>query len=465
MALPPLNTTLTWKGSNASVAALLDDLQANILKGHGRDHTINLFLQFDPARQNQIKASIHQLSGHIKTAKQQLLEAEDFKTSKKDGGTVRCLMLSFAGYQALGVAAKAPPTLANSAFQAGMRTRTNLLLDPPAANWDAHFNQTIHAMLLLADDDTARLSAERDSVVDSLQAVGVKILGEERGDQQHNSRGDGVEHFGYVDGRSQPLLLAEDVQHEKALTDGTSMWNPEFPVDQVLVTNAGATAVLGSFFVFRKLEQNVFAFKRKEQDLSTTLGLTGEDRELAGALMVGRFEDGTPVLLRNRGGIGGGVPNNFNYDDDTAGVKCPFHAHIRKTNPRGTGGAEPHAVERGHIMARRGITYGEREDGMGDRPEADVGLLFMAYQKSLENQFEHTQRIWANNPGFPVGPAPAPGIDPVIGQGVNPPGTQQTPEHWGDPVTTKKPSDFAGFVKMKGGEYFFAPVISALRTL
>lgn len=463
MPLPPLNTTLAWKGPDINVAALLDDLQANILKGHGRNHTVNLFLQFDPAKQGAIKGAIHQLSGHLKTAKQQLQEAEDFKTSKKDGGTVRCFMMTFAGYQALGVAAKAPPTPPGSAFQSGMKARTVVLADPAPAAWDAHFNQNIHAMLLLADEDTERLQAERDSVLNSLKAVGVTLVGEEQGNQQHNDRGDGVEHFGYVDGRSQPLLLTEDVEHERAATDGTSMWDPAFPADQVLVTNAGA--LLGSFFVFRKLEQNVFAFKRKEQDLSVALGLTGDDRELAGAMMVGRFEDGTPVVLRNKAGIGGDVPNNFNYSDDATGVKCPFHSHIRKTNPRGSGGAESQLLERGHIMARRGITYGEREDGMGDRPEEKVGLFFMSYQKSLENQFEFTQSTWANNPGFPIVPAPQPGIDPVIGQGANPVGTQQTPRQWGNPATLKTSSNFAGFVKMKGGEYFFAPVISALRSL
>ena len=462
MPLPPLNVPLTWKSNDPNVVALLDDLQANILKGHGRSHTINLFLKFDPAKAAPIKAAIHQLSGHIKTAKQQLVEAEAFKTSQHDGGTVRCFLLTFKGYDALGILGKVP---AGEAFKKGMKTRTAILTDPAPATWDPTFQADIHALLLLADDNVDRLKQERESVLDSLQAVGVTLLGEEEGNQQHNERGDGVEHFGYVDGRSQPLLLTEDVEHEKNMTDGTSLWDPAFPANQVLVTDVAGTTLQGSFFVFRKLEQNVFAFKRKEEDLSTALGFAGEDRELAGAMMVGRFEDGTPVVLRKKAGIGGDVPNNFNYNDDVNGVKCPFHSHIRKTNPRGSGGAEPQPAERTHIMARRGITYGEREEGMCDRPEANVGLLFMSYQKSLENQFEFTQQTWANNPNFPIGHVPPPGIDPVIGQGVNPPGTQQTPQKWGDPATPKIPSNFAGFVKMKGGEYFFAPTLSTLRTL
>lgn len=463
MALPPLNVPLAWKGNDPLVAALLDDLQANILKGHGRNRSINIFLQFNPnpAKAAAIKGAIHQLSGNLKTAKQHLIEAEEFKTTGVDGGVIRCFMLSFAGYQALGVPAKAP---AGAAFHAGMKSRQALLNDTLASTWDAHFQQPVHALLLLADDDKDRLEAERDSVVASLQAVGVTILGEEVGDQQRNGRGVGVEHFGYVDGRSQPLLLAEDVEREKLNNDGTSMWDPAFPADQVLVANAGA--VQGSFFVFRKLEQNVLGFKRKEEALADSLGLHGDARELAGAMMVGRFEDGTPVVLRNEAGIGGDVPNNFNYDDDKTAVKCPFHGHIRKTNPRGTGGFEAVALERRHIMARRGVTYGERESGMCDRPEGGVGLLFASFQTSIENQFEFTQSTWANNPGFPSpGAAPAPGTDPVMGQVTTPANTQQTPLHWGDPATAKQPQSFGGFVKLKGGEYFFAPVVSTLRTL
>ncbi len=469
MALPPLTKPLTWKAKTKDVVDLLDDLQANILKGHGRSQAVHLFLSFDTNKKAAIRAAIHQLSGHIKTAKQQLVEAEQFHATQHDGGTVRCFFLSFAGYQALGVENKAPATAVGSGFHDGMKTRSNLK-DALPSSWDAHFQAPVHALLLLADANAGRLQAERDSLVAALEAVGVSVLGEERGNQQRNERGVGVEHFGYVDGRSQPLWLAEDVEHEVQNTDGTSMWNPAFPLDQVLVTagTGAAQTVQGSFFVFRKLEQNVLRFKRREEELADDLGFTGEQRELAGALMVGRFEDGTPVVLRNEAGIGGDVPNNFNYDDDKAAVKCPFHAHIRKTNPRGSGGfGQTAAAERRHLMARRGITYGEREEGLGDRPEDGVGLLFMAYQSNIEAQFEFTQESWANQPVFPQVPAgqPQPGLDPVIGQGPHAANSQHCPLHWGDPGTNKQASDFSGFVTLKGGEYFFAPVISTLRSL
>jgi deferrochelatase/peroxidase EfeB len=42
--------------------------------------------------------------------------------------------------------------------------------------------------------------------------------------------------------------------------------------------------------------------------------------------------------------------------------QCPFHAYIRKANPRDSGDAQPDADERKHLMVRRGQTYGQRAD-------------------------------------------------------------------------------------------------------
>ena len=88
-----------------------------------------------------------------------------------------------------------------------------------------------------------------------------------------NPAGDGIEHFGYVDGRSQPLFLKDEVDKEPR-----EHWDPAFPLSNVLVADplaADPDRHFGSYFVFRKLEQNVRAFKEIEQELADDLGLDG----------------------------------------------------------------------------------------------------------------------------------------------------------------------------------------------
>jgi deferrochelatase/peroxidase EfeB len=168
--------------------------------------------------------------------------------------------------------------------------------------------------------------------------------------------------------------------------------------------------------------------------------------------VMGRFEDGTPVVTQPTAGR---PTNNFTYDEDPAGEKCPLQAHTRKVNPRQKG--TPHIV-------RRGITYGERwkepkyNPSLEELPSEGVGLLFMCYQRNIEKQFEYLQLAWANNPHFPL--KQAPGIDPVIGQpGGSGTGQQKWPARWNDASEKHKPFDFHGCVTLKGGEYFFAPSI------
>ena len=43
-----LNAPLPWTTATPAEKASLADLQGNILKGHGREHTVNAFLRLDP---------------------------------------------------------------------------------------------------------------------------------------------------------------------------------------------------------------------------------------------------------------------------------------------------------------------------------------------------------------------------------------------------------------------------------
>lgn len=479
-----LNALLAWKKANADELKLLQSLQGNILKGHGRDFTANIFFKLNPAKQVEARRALRQITSfHITSAHRQLLEAEQFKATGSGSTPFVHLALSFKGYQALGLAASAP---SDPDFQAGMKASASLaaLADPPINSWENAFQQEIHGVLIAAHDNRSEAAALTRSLEELIQEGGGSVVHVQHGAALRNRAAVGIENFGYVDGRSQPLLLQEDIESENAHA-GSSRWDPAFPLNAALIDDPGVAdgVSFGSLFVFRKLEQDVRGFKKREQQIADVLELKGEARELAGALIVGRFEDGTPVTLSDE--ARGEVPSNdFNYTGD-AGKRCPFHAHIRKSNPRGSGGAEAEAAERTHLMPRRGIPYEDvkRNVHPEELPEAEtlaefnsdvapllptggVGLLFMAYNREIAHQFKFTQQTWVNNTGFPLQPSGAHGIDPVIGQGAANPTDQKLPKQWDNPAAgTGNNVSFAGFVKMRGGEYFFSPSLTFLRNL
>lgn len=469
-ALHAVATPLSSDDINTVQKAHLDDLQGNILKSHGRRHTANVFLRFKAGKVDQARAWLRgPLKQRITSAFSQLKATEKFNADGQDGGVHHSFVVSASGYVYLG---KEIGNFSDPSFKAGIKASVAKLNDPAVDVWEPGFQHDIHAMVLIADSRPANLrflaKELRMEVMPFADVVAVEF-----GDQQFNARDDGIEHFGYVDGRSQPLMLLSDLDGQ---SDGSSVWDPTAGPAQVLVADPfGQVDSSGSYFVFRKLEEKVKAFKAHEQVLATALGLTGDARELAGALVVGRFEDGTPVTLSDEPMIessampnGSSVPNNFDYRDDLDGRKCPFHAHIRKSNPRGAGPGGLNDEMTRH-MARRGITYGDRAadtfDDISTMPDGNVGLLFMAYQRSIVDQFEFIQQAWVNDPAFPQNTGGT-GTDPVIGQSPSTPQPKQKwPKAWDDRAQGKVDFSFRDFVVMKGGEYFFAPSLSGIGTL
>jgi Dyp-type peroxidase family len=299
-----------------------------------------------------------------------------------------------------------------------------------------------------------------------------------------------VEHFGYVDGQSQPLFLKRQAEQETH-KGGGSFWDPRAPLSLILVPdpNGSRSRSFGSFLVYRKLEQNVRGFRLAERQVAEELGLP---LDLAGAMAVGRFRDGTPLVLQPGGGTRP-IPNDFNYGGDPTGVTCPYHAHIRKSNPRQEsvkrGGPFAQSVdgELGHRIARRGIPYGgplSESNNPNDLPRNGVGLLFFCYQADIWEQFEFIQRFWSNNPVFlepalggrgqanypdavgldaVIGQKIAGVFDPIIGQEAQP--SRHWPRAWGKPPLSPVSTDLAQFVTLKGGEYFFSPCLSFLKGL
>ncbi len=230
--------------------------------------------------------------------------------------------------------------------------------------------------------------------------------------------------------------------------------------------------------------------------------------ELAEAQLMGRYKnDATPIVLsklddkyknhkeklikefNNYDGEDHN-PSTFKKFAEYGGRVCPFHAHIRKANPRSTDkkirfqniyestdfyGVKGLEVEKNNVEARivrRGYTYDYLEKGrhhdLNDEPENDVGLLFISYQASIKGQFEKISG-WCNSPSFPPKSITNQnfdvGLDPIIGQ-LSKQNKDECKQFWDeDNGNEKTPFLFGNVVKPKGGEYFFAPSITFLKKL
>lgn len=502
-------------GNDRQYQDVLQDLQANILKAHARDESVHIFLTFpDPRREPQKTATLRRLISEIATqyitsAKKQIDDAVAWRENKIDGGILVHLSLSSSGYEKLGFPDSNQPKGANlqkraeatpqklnddyaQVFQLGMKRRQYALIDPPLSSWEQPYRNDIDALVIIADNNWTNVKNTQLEITDKLNGIAT-VATIERGTKirrQFNNQEEPpvVEHFGFTDGVGNPLFLKRDLDDEKGDT-AKRLFSAR--LNLVLVPDPLGTpnVSFGSFLIFRKLEQNVQGFKKAELELSQKLKVSCE---LAGAMAVGRFEDGTPLVLQ--GNDGSKNLNDFDYSNDPVGLKCPFQAHLRTTNPRlesvrkGGPFAQSNEQELGHRITRRGVTYGGQLSDFSNLdklPTGGVGLLFMCYQSDIWEQFEFIQRFWSNHPLF-LEPAMSQsrkvinnnydrtGLDAVSGQSL--PGQRdpliqeeaQPPTNWlkqRDQPTTKADVKFANFVKLKGGEYFFSPSISFLRNL
>jgi deferrochelatase/peroxidase EfeB len=195
---------------------------------------------------------------------------------------------------------------------------------------------------------------------------------------------------------------------------------------------------------------------------------------------------------------GSQITNDFDYSNDAPPApgpvmyssKCPFFAHTRITNPRSDITVVPASFVHSVRLTRRSIPYqdvsrfGEGQEDLitpsdeqlnKKRPRKGVGLLFMSYQAHIGKQFEFIQNNWANHghiAGRNIGQDGVVGQTSPLPEGLpfKPPTPdlipRKLPNQWGTPVDpASQETAFGGFIRNKGGEYFFTPSISFLRLL
>lgn len=457
---------------SAEFRLLAANIQANILKPHGRDFARHVFIRFTanaPAVRAWIRANIAEA---VTSAAEHYQQIRDRREHGTDGGTIIGFFLSASGYRHLGLAVDG---FASSAFRKGMKDRSDSdNRDPLPATWDAGFQGDVHALITIADDQAQKADAAAVAFVNLAGAIG-SVLTVEKGTvlrrQAANGKPEPVEHFGYFDGISQPLFTRQDLEAEADKNRDAADWYPGAPLSLVLARDplAGQAAeAYGSYYVYRKLAQDVGRF---DQGVVALAGQLVMQPDLAGAMIVGRFKDGTPVVEADTPGGHLEVSNDFNYDSDDDGFRCPIHAHIRKVNPRGQTPLTSLESERKRRIARRGIPYGDPRPGVADpqgpesgNQDAPRGLLFACFQRNIEKQFQFIQRTWVDNHNFPSGFLPfskSTGDDPLIGQDDGE--AQRWPKAWGDKPAGKKRINVESWVALKGGEYFFAPSIAFLQ--
>jgi Dyp-type peroxidase family len=302
----------------------------------------------------------------------------------------------------------------------------------------------------------------------------------------------GHEHFGYLDGISQPGIRGltrpsnPTYRPDQGLPGQDLLWPGEFvfgypgqhPEDP---RKKGPTPEMaapwmrnGSYMVFRRLEQKVPEFRRFVRERAARLGM---DQELLGARMFGRWKSGAPLErapLYDKPALGDDEKrnNDFEFGDDPEQRKCPYAAHIRKVYPRDDTGNEAE-VQR-HRIIRAGIPFGPEVEPGETTTRHSRGLMFVCYQTSIERQFEFIQRSYANNPNFvggkvrPGGGAPVtPGFDPIIGQAAGNGPREMDEPYPNYPAGSRRTTlDIPNqFVTLTAAAYFFVPSITALRTV
>jgi Dyp-type peroxidase family len=278
---------------------------------------------------------------------------------------------------------------------------------------------------------------------------------------------DRKEHFGFVDGISQPAIEGFRVGHPGDGKLSARGWQ-SLPVGEFIIgypdeglgpaerLDAAPRAKDGTFLVYRKLEQDVEAFLKASESMAAASTMSQKEVE---EKMMGRHHDGAPLNVPP----GSQDPpkekslwNDFTYANDPDGSQCPFGSHVRRSNPRDSLHFEGRRVNR-HRIIRRGMTYGDSylEGEPGGKKRR--GLIFVAFNARFEDQFEFIQKNWLNGGRtFRLGDD----ADPIAGTGDGE--SIRIVINGEKPVLHTQPKPFTTF---RGGDYFFVPSISMLNEI
>jgi Dyp-type peroxidase family len=386
------------------------------------------------------------------------------RTSNSTDDTTLTVGFSYHGLEALGVPQTSLDSFAPE-FREGMAARAAVLGDVGESSpehWEPPLGSAdVHVAIAVLTPDVARLEAAAEKARRAhIELPGLEVVWR----QDCYQLATGRTSFGFKDGIGQPAVEGSGrpstSRRERPLKAGEIILGyadetgelPPMPTPEVLGRN-------GTYIVLRKLHTKVAAYRRYLRDRAASR----EEEEVLGAKMVGRWQSGAPLALapdRDDPGLGADPRrnNDFAFADDPRGFKCPVGAHARRANPRDALDQDGSVDVRLHRMIRRGTSYGPMlPQGTLEDDGADRGIIFVFAGAHLKRQFEFVKTQWLNDGIFLGAPLEK---DPLVGPN----------DGSSDFTIPKRPirrrlQNLPPFVVTRGGEYFFAPGLKAMRWL
>ena len=528
----------------------LADIQGNVLTAYGKlGFPKGRFLLFQVARADAGRAFIEMLRPMVTTA----LRWDSSRRPHKHGPVQQLrpdvavnIAFTFMGLYYLGVPTRTLRGMPDE-FIDGMEARANIIGDDvptnPRSNWDkvwrtpdegrqpVHILVSLNAQMNPDGTPVPALATLTDKLVAFCAASdgGIRLLSGHAGpnpDFQEASallRKDEsgaiqplpVEHFGYRDGICDPVFdgqypperTAQEVEGNGKLTPQQT-WEPlatgEFLLGYADEAQEQAGMAMpidfsrnGTFMAYRKLHQNVVAFRsylqKTSEAFANVYGIPVEQApETLMAKIAGHWPDGVPLIQAPTFGEWQAVRarraaavaandtatiaamerdlSKFLFRQDPDGSKCPFSAHIHRANTRDM--LDPHfgsadksewngsVLNNRRRILRRGLPYGMAAPDAGD-DNHEHGIVMLVVCASLFRQFEFVQQQWmqygldffAGNDTCPLIGNHGPDAKFVIAA---------DPASGRPPFICDRPPQF---VETRGGDYFFVPSMTALRMI